>query len=181
MSGPRLKRSLSVPLSVGQRMMQSSEYMASSSEDWPSSGRSCFEFRIGIEGEAAATAARKRTSSDLRDLQELMARLNDLTPGIEVGLEEDFEFHLAVARASHNDYFVSALLSLREEIFRGMLLARTSAGVDPGEKIGAINSQHALIYNAVFSGDAEAARTMMRSHLLRCKMSTSHWDLADVV
>ena len=102
-----------------------------------------------------------------------MRRLDGLQPGVEVGLEEDFAFHLAVAKASHNDYFVSALL--RDEIFQGMLLARTSAGVDPVHKIGAINTQHELIYNAILNGDADAARLAMRSHLLRCKKSTSHW------
>jgi DNA-binding FadR family transcriptional regulator len=141
-------------------------------------GRSCFEFRVGIEGEAAATAARNRTPGDLVRMADALARLEDPTR-VNLGLDEDFAFHVLVATASHNDYFVSALLSLKQDIYQGMLLARTPSSVNVAEKLSAINQQHRLVYDAVVACDVDAARRAMRDHLIRCKRSTSQWYLQE--
>ena len=142
------------------------------------SGRSCFEFRVGIEGEAAATAARNRTQGDLVRMADALARLEDPSQ-VNLGLDEDFSFHVLVATASHNDYFVSALLSLKQEIYQGMLLARTPSSVNVAEKLSAINQQHRLVYDAIVGQDIDAARLAMRDHLIRCKRSTSQWYLQE--
>jgi DNA-binding FadR family transcriptional regulator len=140
------------------------------------SGRSCFEFRVGIEGEAAATAARNRSQGDLVRMEDALARLEDPSQ-VNLGLDEDFSFHVLVATASHNDYFVSALLSLKQEIYQGMLLARTPSTVNVAEKLSAINQQHRLVYDAILARDVDGARRAMRDHLVRCKRSTSQWYL----
>lgn len=141
------------------------------------SRRNCFEFRMGIEGEAAAAAARNRSPADLMTLRSLMQLLEDVRERAEPGLDEDFEFHLAVARASGNHYFVSVLNGLRSAIYEGMLLARTTTGLRTAEKLAAINQQHRLVYDAILDHNENGARLMMRSHLSRCKQSTAHWDL----
>jgi GntR family transcriptional repressor for pyruvate dehydrogenase complex len=142
------------------------------------SGRSCFEFRVGIEGEVAATAARNRTQDDLVRLTDALARLEDPTQG-SLGIDEDFAFHVLVATASHNDYFVSALLQLKPEIYKGMLLARTPSEVNVAEKLAAINEQHRMVYTAVVAQNTDGARHAMRDHLIRCKRSTSQWYLQE--
>ena len=142
---------------------------------WPRSGKSCFEFRIGIEGEAAAAAARNRTAADIISLGDVLKQLEVVQRTGRSGLHEDFAFHLCVSRSSHNEYFTSALLSLRDDIFEGMLFARTSSGINTAEKIASINEQHRQVYEAILAGDEDAARGAMRSHLSRCKRSTSHW------
>jgi DNA-binding FadR family transcriptional regulator len=143
------------------------------------SGRSCFEFRVGIEGEAAASAARNRSQADIVRLGDTLALLEDPATHDKLGLDEDFAFHVLVATASHNDYFVSALLSLKPEIYQGMLLARTPSNVNVAEKLAAINQQHRLVYDAVLARDEAGARRAMRDHLIRCKRSTSQWYLQD--
>lgn len=144
--------------------------------DWPTSGRYCFEFRIGIEGEAAAAAARYRRGHDLIRLADVVRTLEAVDVKIDPGLTEDFDFHLCVAQASHNDFYVSAIHAVRENIFGGMLLARTSSGLRTKEKMAAINEQHRDIYEAIVAGDPDLARDRMRYHLLACRKSTSHWD-----
>jgi DNA-binding FadR family transcriptional regulator len=144
------------------------------------SGRSCFEFRVGIEGEAAATAARNRTQDDIVRLADALALLEDPATQAGLGLDEDFAFHVLVATASHNDYFVSALCSLKPVIYQGMLLARTPSNVNVAEKLSAINQQHRLVYDAIIAHDVDGARQAMRDHLKRCKRSTSQWYLQKV-
>lgn len=146
----------------------------------PSSPKSCFDFRVGIEGEAAATAARHRTQHDLDQLLDALTRMENLEYERELGLAEDFAFHLQVAKASHNDYFVSALQSLESTIFDGMLLARATSGLKTAEKVSAINQQHRLVYESILAQDDNAARDAMRSHLFRCKQSTRHWDQKEI-
>lgn len=150
--------------------------MILSSPDWPTSGHHCFEFRMGIEGEAAAAAARHRTTDDLIQLADMVSRLEALDASKDPGLDQDFEFHLCVAKASHNSFYVSVLSAIRENIFGGMLLARTTSGLRTVEKVAAINEQHRAIYEAIFAGDANAARQAMRHHLSACRKSTRHWD-----
>ena len=101
-------------------------------------------------------------------------RLGDIFQGVPLS---DFDFHLAVAHASGNDYFVSVLNSLRGTIFEGMLLARTATGLRMDEKLAAINGQHRQVYEAILARDEEGARRAMRNHLLRCKLSTAQWDI----
>lgn len=143
--------------------------------DWPTSGHYCFEFRMGIEGEAASAAARYRTGDDLIELANVVRRLERLEPSRD-GLEEDYAFHLGVARASHNDFYVSAIYAIRDNIFGGMLLARTTSGLRTKEKIAAINEQHRMVYEAIVAGDPDRARNAMRGHLSACRKSTTHWD-----
>lgn len=145
----------------------------------PDASKRCFEYRVGIEGECASTAARNRSPSDLVRLADIMAELEDAGSSAGMGLDEDFAFHLAVARAARNDYFVSVLLSLQSQIYEGMLLARTPTGLNVAHKLSAINEQHRLVYDAIVAQDMDGARQAMRSHLIRCKKSTRQWYLLD--
>jgi GntR family transcriptional regulator, transcriptional repressor for pyruvate dehydrogenase complex len=150
--------------------------MIMNNTDWPTSGRHCFEFRMGIEGEAAAAAARYRTADDLIQLADTVSELEALDTSRDPGLELDYAFHLCVARASQNAFYVSALYAIRDNIFGGMLLARTTSGLRTAEKVAAINEQHRAVYEAIVAGDADRARDAMRGHLLACRKSTRHWD-----
>ena len=141
------------------------------------SRKSCYEFKIGSEGEGAAAAARYRSTGDVARLLDIIERLDEVKRRLEPGIAEDFEFHMAVAQASRNDYFVSVLASLKDSITEGMLLARTATGLRIEEKLTAINEQHRLVYDAIRDGDDARARWAMREHLQRCAASTSHWNL----
>src|SRR5215217_2430437 len=139
--------------------------MILSSPDWPTSGHHCFEFRMGIEGEAAAAAARHRTTDDLIVLADKVSQLESIDVSKDPGLEQDYEFHLCIALASHNSFYVSVLNAIRDNIFGGMLLARTTSGLRTAEKVAAINEQHRAIYKAIVAGDENLAREAMRYHL----------------
>lgn len=145
----------------------------------PDTGKSCFEYRAGIEGECAFVAAHNRTSEDLIRLANIVAQLEKAGTNGTLGLDEDFAFHLAVAQASHNDYFVSLLQSLKPTIYEGMILARTPSGLNVAQKLKAINEQHRLVYETIAERDAQGACQAMRTHLIRCKLSTSQWYFLD--
>jgi DNA-binding FadR family transcriptional regulator len=114
-------------------------------------------FREGVEGEAAAAAAIAHTEQRVAELRAASARVA-VTP------EDDFEFHLAVATASENPFYVNALVSLREQLLFGMNLARSLVSRRQ-EAAASISAQHGSIAEAIIARDADLARERMRSHL----------------
>jgi len=63
------------------------------------------ELRIGVETEAAALAAQRRTEANLAQMR---SALKAITEAVEAGrnaIAADFQFHLEVARASQNSHF----------------------------------------------------------------------------
>lgn len=135
---------------------------------------SFLNFREGVEGEAAATAAQHCTEEQLSAIMAAHSQfsidgLSDQSP------KQDFAFHLAVARASGNPFYANTLEALREHILFGLNMAWTFAGQQPdfGQTI---SSQHDAIISAIQSRDTEAARAAMRRHLRwsRSKLLTGH-------
>lgn len=119
-------------------------------------------FREGIEGEAAALAAQRRSKEQLESLRAL-ANIPD-NPNSEENANRDFEFHVGVADASGNPFFAKTLLSLRSQVKLCMNLtwSISAFSVDFNETL---NKQHTDILAAIESQDAERARVSMRHHV----------------
>lgn len=120
-------------------------------------------FREGMEGEIAATAAINRTADDLSAIASIMARFADKRQLAERS-QDDFAFHLAIAKATGNPFYVNSLSSLREQMMMGMGLT-WNFSADSLAFRSLVVEQHAAIYDAVKRQDAEGAREAMRSHL----------------
>lgn len=125
--------------------------------------QSFLNFREGMEGEAAAMAATFRTESQLAKID---AAAESLMETDEPALlsQSDFAFHLAVAEASTNPFYVNTVSSLKEHIFLGMSLTWNFSGRRADFR-GAVVTQHAAIISAIKARDADAARAAMRAHL----------------
>src|SRR5246500_1182300 len=74
--------------------------------------RRCYEFRIVTEAGAAEQAAIKAEEDDIRAIQDAWDRLERVVESQQgIGAHDDFAFHLAVARASRNQFFITMLSS----------------------------------------------------------------------
>ena len=60
----------------------------------------CFVFRIAIEGEAAALAARDHDAEGLRRVRNALGELDRIIEQGTLGVEEDIAFHRSVAEAT---------------------------------------------------------------------------------
>jgi DNA-binding FadR family transcriptional regulator len=122
------------------------------------------DFRLGIESEAAALAAAHRDHDDEAALSAALASFTDV--GQEGAVEADFTFHLAIARATHNRFYVDLLDSLGPMM---ILLPRTRLGSDhsmtDAGHVERVQREHENIAAAVVAGDADTARSAMRVHL----------------
>ncbi|WP_182084043.1 FadR/GntR family transcriptional regulator [Aureimonas sp. ME7] len=124
----------------------------------------CYEFRLTIEPEAAAYAARRRNDEALARIEAALAMMDDATRQHRHREDADFAFHISVAKAANNHYHLSALQALREHIAVGMKLhGLTLMGPTPG--LQRVFAEHTGIFEAIRTGDEVAASTRMHAHL----------------
>ena len=124
------------------------------------------ELRISLESEAAALAALRRTKAQLARMQ---SAVDSFALAIDRGgnaTDEDFEFHLQIARATGNQYFENVYRHLgkstipRTRVDTAHLLAGSAATY-----LRQSNAGHQKILDAISQRDANTARAAMRQHL----------------
>ena len=124
------------------------------------------ELRIGIETEAAALAALRRTDQNVADMR---AALSAVARAIDEGRDAvgpDFQFHLEIARATQNEHFPELMNSLGATIIpRARLGVADAATPERSDYLRRVNVEHESIFDAIAGRDAEAARAAMRMHL----------------
>jgi DNA-binding FadR family transcriptional regulator len=124
------------------------------------------ELRIGIETEAAALAAQRRTEANLRAMRQA---LDTVALAVEAGRDAvaaDFQFHLEIARATQNDHFAELMASLGNTIIpRARLQPESAPDEARRQYLRRVNGEHESILDAITAQDPDAARAAMRTHL----------------
>lgn len=125
----------------------------------------CFEFRVALEGEAAFFAAARRDAERVDDIARALEELETIVRQGHVGALADYNFHLSIAYATHNQFFVSVMQSLKPHIDFGMNLSRSLSLRKPASRVRHVQEEHMRIYEAIRKGEPEQARTAMREHI----------------
>ncbi len=124
------------------------------------------ELRIGIETEAAALAAKRRTPGNLADMRSALEAFTSATDEGRDAVGPDFQFHLEVARATQNEHFVDLMTTLGATIIpRARLGAPEAPSAERRDYLRRVNGEHESIFDAIANQDGEAARAAMRTHL----------------
>jgi DNA-binding FadR family transcriptional regulator len=119
------------------------------------------EVREALEALAAEGAARRRTSEDLACLREKTGTLEATLGDHGKYLAANLEWHMAVARASHNDLLIGLTNVLSDVIDK----ATTLEAFDSPEVRAATLRIHQQILAAIIERDADAARRRMLRHV----------------
>ena len=127
--------------------------------------RRCLDFRIVVECGAAALAAVMADEEDMVRIEQALTRLEQAVASNALGVDEDFDFHLAVAQASKNQFFVSVLVSIKPHMEFGMNLMRNLSLSKSGERLIRVQSEHRDIVKAILQRDPLEAEAVMRRHL----------------
>lgn len=125
------------------------------------------ELRAAVEIEAAGLAALRASPGQEVEIHDRYREFAALVRKREWTVAADFEFHMAIARATNNarfERFISQLgrHTIPREQLRG-LLGETAPVPSPEEQLDA---EHRAIADAIGRHDAVAAREAMRSHLV---------------
>lgn len=124
------------------------------------------ELRLGVELQSVALAAARRTPEALAEIAHAYDHLEALqTDDAEIEARADFEFHLAIARATRNPHFPSFLEAVMESINFELLLKHRQSSRTYSAYLRKVNKEHAAILSAITQGDVKAARNAMRQHL----------------
>jgi GntR family transcriptional regulator, transcriptional repressor for pyruvate dehydrogenase complex len=121
------------------------------------------ELRISLEVEAAGLAAARRSEQQLREMDEALACFEASITDSGDTVKPDFDFHLKIAEATENPYFIDVMRRLGTTTIPRQRIINQAMG-DPNYLRG-IHSEHENIYRAILDRDPERARMMMRIHL----------------
>jgi GntR family transcriptional repressor for pyruvate dehydrogenase complex len=127
--------------------------------------RHAYVFRATIEGDAAALAAENRSEASLLGVYRALDKLEKSLSSSIQAQEADLEFHLAIAAASENRFFIRALQSIQRSVEFSINLARTLSLTHPQERLLVVQAEHVAVLRAIEAGDADGARRAMREHL----------------
>ena len=119
------------------------------------------EVREILECHAVRLAARRADSEDIKRIQNACLEMKENINNLDRFIENDFEFHIALARASGNQLILELMKHIVEKVhreydkFRIKVLFRHDKAVLTAEQIG----------NLVAKGEGDQAAILMQEHL----------------
>jgi DNA-binding FadR family transcriptional regulator len=125
----------------------------------------CFEFRVGLEGAAAALAAERWEEDDLAEIKAAFRGLEECIHDGRLGVDADARFHRAIAQATHNPFHVSVQRSLESHMAFGMNLARNLSLLRPTTRLAIVQKEHEVIVDAIGARSGSRARIAMETHI----------------
>ena len=106
-----------------------------------------FEARLLIEPQIAMLAAQRITQSELKQMEQIVARMWQVKYQEPARLGLDMEFHTLIAKSTHNSVFSQMMPVIYETIEKGSQRA------------------HQEIYIALSRGDVSLAKNAMTAHI----------------
>lgn len=125
------------------------------------------ELRRGVEIEAAALAAERRTATDLIDIRASLDAMAEAiaTGDVTLGVEADLGFHRAIARATRNDNYILFFDFMAVLLRKNIEVSRRRSSKVSGRGAQA-QKEHAKVFAAIEKGDPDMARQFARIHIV---------------
>lgn len=121
------------------------------------------ELRRGVEVEAAALAAERRTGAQLGAIRAALAGIARAEVAGEDGVNADMEFHRAIVRATGNPHYLS-LWSFIGQFIRGAMRTTRANEARREDFAAQVRAEHKAIVDAIARGSGEAAREAALLH-----------------
>jgi GntR family transcriptional repressor for pyruvate dehydrogenase complex len=134
--------------------------------------------RLTIEPSIAALAARRRSETAVKHMEELLERVQADLYGMYVFSEGDRDFHSAIAEATGNSVIAAVMSGIRELMGQKMwrtLMTDTSFAT-PG-RLQQGMGEHREIVEAIRLGNSELAAERMTRHLQRVEQVMAEAEL----
>jgi GntR family transcriptional regulator, rspAB operon transcriptional repressor len=125
--------------------------------------RHAFEIKISLEGLAGALAAKRIISSDLKELQHLIRRASEGTPGenlLQSLISIDRRFHGIIHRSAQNPILAEVLENLHSRCAR-LWNSALSERIPMADVVGQLESIHL----ALSERNAEKAEELLKDHV----------------
>ncbi len=106
--------------------------------------------------------------ADAGDIAAIESAWDELELVVEmqgIGAKDDFTFHLAVARASKNQFFITMMSFIEEQIVFSMNLSRNLSLVKTVERQRLVQAEHLAVLDAIAATTPSPQDRAMRTHL----------------
>ena len=134
--------------------------------DTVASVRNMLELRLGLEVQAVALAALRRSEAQLAHMRQALDDYQASLANNDSCVEEDKRFHQLIAEATGNTFFTDIMQHLGTAMIpRTQVNAVERGGADFAQLGQLANLEHEAIYNAIKRQDPDAARAAMVLHL----------------
>ncbi|WP_033921988.1 FadR/GntR family transcriptional regulator [Sphingomonas sp. 37zxx] len=124
------------------------------------------EMRLAVETEMAALAAARRTTFNINEMRDALRHMAEVGDDPVAAAQADVEFHLAIARATQNDYYVRLIdfLGLRLVPPRSLYLRDQP---EPAHQAYAakVRAEHDAILDSIVRMNPSRARAAARRHM----------------
>jgi len=118
------------------------------------------EFRRMIEPTLAGRAARNASDEELAYLEEILRRQKEKVDRGELAIDEDSEFHYAIAQAAKNSVVLKVL-----DAFMDLLRETRERSLQLEGRLQKSFAGHRRVLDAIRKHDAPAAEEAMRRHI----------------
>ncbi|NTV86236.1 MAG: FadR family transcriptional regulator [Burkholderiaceae bacterium] len=122
------------------------------------------EVRRALEAEVAALAAMRRTPADVQRIRHSIAALEQAVSAGGDGVDEDVQFHRAIAEAARNPFLIGTLEYLGQ-FLRGATRVTRANEARRADFAGQVQDEHEMIARAIEAGDPAAARQAASRHM----------------
>lgn len=118
------------------------------------------EARLVLESEQSALASARASAAEIAELRGIVARMDGAAVDPGRFLDADVNFHLALARSTHNRFLSRALRGVRTLLTRDLELG-AEVGVRRFGGLQIAVAEHRAVVDAIEQGDAIAAGEAM--------------------
>jgi DNA-binding FadR family transcriptional regulator len=122
------------------------------------------EVRRGIEGETAALAALRRSPQQLAKIHSTLSRIDEAVAAGRDGVEEDLSFHLSIAEATSNPYWVRIVGLCTDPLRAGIRVTRANEA-RRNDFTQEVRAEHSKVCEAIAAGNPIAAHAAARAHM----------------
>ena len=127
--------------------------------------REFIEFRVIMDGEAAAMAAVRHTPEQLELLRAYLTAIHEATINKTSGTEPDFHFHRHIADMASNSYLGEFAKFIATKMWLGVHHARWLSNRSTAQA-ALVYEEHKLTFLAIEARDPQRARAAAQRHLL---------------
>lgn len=128
-----------------------------------------FEFRAGLEAEAASLAAKNWQIQDKSLIESRFDELEACLQRGDLGAKEDQALHDAIALATGNQFHTLVREWFKPHIAIGMSVTRSLSLKRTPAHVRAVQDEHAEIVAAIFARDEQRAHGAMKTHILNAR------------
>jgi GntR family transcriptional repressor for pyruvate dehydrogenase complex len=122
------------------------------------------EVRRALEAEAAGLAAQRRSAADVKRLKQAVQALDRAVKAGGNGVEQDLQFHRAIAEASHNPFLIGTLDYLAQ-FMRGAIGVTRANEARRADFAAQVREEHAAMVLAIEAADVAKARSAASRHM----------------